>query len=136
VQVHARRAWSSAPRHSHLQMVWAGRTVVALATGLKVLGRHHMAADGSVAHDSHAEVLARRAFQAYLWDQAERCMRGDPSILVRRAEPPNDVPATTMDRPPPLAIAPGVSFHFYVSHTPCTMPTVLVTTTCAQRGRR
>ena len=37
---------------------------MALATGLKVLGQSAMRADGTVVHDSHAEVLARRAFQA------------------------------------------------------------------------
>jgi len=38
--------------------------VVALATGLKVLGRNQMSPDGSVVHDAHAEVLARRGCQA------------------------------------------------------------------------
>jgi len=39
--------------------------VVALATGLKVLGRNQMSPDGCAVHDAHAEVLARRGCQAY-----------------------------------------------------------------------
>ncbi|CAM9706750.1 unnamed protein product, partial [Ectocarpus fasciculatus] len=41
--------------------------VVSLATGNKCVGRDKIPDDGSVVHDSHAEVLARRALLLRLW---------------------------------------------------------------------
>ncbi|CBN79376.1 conserved unknown protein [Ectocarpus siliculosus] len=41
--------------------------VISLATGNKCVGRDKIPDDGSVVHDSHAEVLARRALLLRLW---------------------------------------------------------------------
>ena len=46
--------------------------VVALATGSRCLGASQLPADGSLLHDSHAEVLARRAFLVYLLEEVKK----------------------------------------------------------------
>ena len=46
-------------------------SVVALATGLKCLPAEHRCPGGRVVNDCHAEVLARRALQAWLYGEVE-----------------------------------------------------------------
>jgi tRNA-specific adenosine deaminase 1 len=45
--------------------------VVAVGTGTKCLGDSETSASGDLVHDSHAEVVARRAFVLYLVNQVK-----------------------------------------------------------------
>lgn len=54
------------PHLSHHQL-----EVVALGTGSKCLGTSNWCPKGSLLHDSHAEVIAKRSLQLYLIDQAK-----------------------------------------------------------------
>ncbi|CAN0229489.1 unnamed protein product, partial [Hapterophycus canaliculatus] len=51
--------------------------VVSLATGNKCVGNGQIPDDGSVVHDSHAEVLARRALLLRLWKELRLRAPGD-----------------------------------------------------------
>lgn len=79
--------------------------VVALGTGSKCLGENQLSSEGMLVHDSHAEVVARRAFMVYLLEQMEKAVNGDISV----------VEATSSK----FKLKRGIYFHFYASHTPC-----------------
>ncbi|KAJ3145533.1 tRNA-specific adenosine deaminase 1 [Geranomyces variabilis] len=90
---------------------------IALGTGLKCLNPSQMPADGSCLHDSHAEVICRRSFMHYLYasleaEQSGQAIKGKgPRILVPQEK---EGEANRLYR-----VADGVSFHFYVSQSPC-----------------
>ncbi|KAJ3169931.1 hypothetical protein HDU88_000573 [Geranomyces variabilis] len=73
-----------------------------------------MPADGSCLHDSHAEVICRRSFMHYLYTILDAEQRGEtikgkgPRILVPQEKDEGR-----------YRVADGVSFHFYVSQSPC-----------------
>uniref|UniRef100_A0A146LV80 tRNA-specific adenosine deaminase 1 n=1 Tax=Lygus hesperus TaxID=30085 RepID=A0A146LV80_LYGHE len=79
--------------------------VVSLATGTKCIGANAMVMDGTVVNDSHAEVLARRNFLRYLYDQLEITVQCGPSIFTKNNQK--------------FQLKPGVKFHFYTSQVPC-----------------
>lgn len=79
--------------------------VVALGTGSKCIGSQQLPCGGGVLHDSHAEVIARRAFVLYLIDQVRKAAEGHNSIFERR-DGAYDLKS-------------DISFHFYTSNTPC-----------------
>jgi tRNA-specific adenosine deaminase 1 len=85
-------------------------TCAALATGMKCLPRDKIQSlDGNVVHDSHAEVLALRAFNRFLLDQSA-LLCADPSAdnLLR--------PSSAQQ---PFTINPQTSIHMYCSEAPC-----------------
>lgn len=83
-----------------------GLEVVALATGTKCVPRRMFTCDTLI--DCHAEVLARRAFKRWLYEQLRSCERGPErhSVLYRK-------------RNGKFGLQEGVHFHLYVSTTPC-----------------
>lgn len=129
--------------------------VVALGTGSKCLGTSKWCTKGSLVHDSHAEVVAKRSFQLYLMDQVEAAQLGRKSIYGIDKKSCDSVPCQNdgTDRSLPnqvlvssdercsgkgeqtndtainstklsgtsskLVMKSGISFHFFISHTPC-----------------
>jgi len=86
-----------------------GGEVVALGTGSKCMTGENISGNGLTIHDSHAEVIARRAFCRFLYSQLELCSQSceDASIL-QRAECSGK-----------YTVRPGVTFHMYISTAPC-----------------
>lgn len=85
--------------------------IVSLATGTKCLGYKELVNTnlydmGSRLSDSHAEVLTRRAFIRYLYDQIDQLLSLNKSqvFIINDGS---------------IEFKNGVSFHFYASHTPC-----------------
>jgi tRNA-specific adenosine deaminase 1 len=97
--------------------------VVALATGNKCAGGGYRArnTDGDVLFDSHAEVLARRAFRRFLVSEsAVVCTTGGQSNFVERtAAVCAAAVAGGGQSPHTLRIRPGVEFVLFISQTPC-----------------
>ncbi|EZA53394.1 tRNA-specific adenosine deaminase [Ooceraea biroi] len=86
--------------------------LVALATGTKCLGESELINStpeerGSRLSDSHAEVLARRAFVRYLYDQIDMALSGSGSAVFSRNSKNK------------IELNSDISFHFFSSQTPC-----------------
>ncbi|XP_037785807.1 tRNA-specific adenosine deaminase 1-like [Penaeus monodon] len=88
-----------------LQLEEGNLQVVSLGTGSKCIGASQLTETGDILHDSHAEVVARRAFMLYLLEQIDRAVKGQESLF--------------QEEEGKYIIREGVTFHFYVSHTPC-----------------
>ncbi|XP_076765723.1 tRNA-specific adenosine deaminase 1-like [Xylocopa sonorina] len=87
-------------------------SLVALATGTKCLGEIDLVntelyEEGCRLNDSHAEVLARRAFLRYLYEQIDLLLSDGRSDIF------------ALDDTKKIKIRDGVSFHFFTSQTPC-----------------
>ncbi|XP_076239356.1 tRNA-specific adenosine deaminase 1-like [Calliopsis andreniformis] len=95
-----------------LQKCNCSLSLVALATGTKCLGEVDLIntklyEEGCRLSDSHAEVLARRAFLRYLYEQIDLLLSGSKSDIF------------TMDDTKKIQLLEGISFHFFTSQTPC-----------------
>lgn len=77
--------------------------VVALGTGSKCIGKNKMSKLGDILNDSHAEVMCRRAFLRYIYDQ----MSKDTSLLSFDPETKK------------YDLNSDAKFHFFTSHVPC-----------------
>ena len=110
--------------------------VAAIGTGTKCVGQSRVDDDGLVVPDAHAEMVARRAFEGFLMHDLTRHLSRDSNSTAVAASQcgagpadpgPGDslffetVELTTADAGSELVIRrrPGVSVHFYTSHTPC-----------------
>ncbi|XP_040927205.1 tRNA-specific adenosine deaminase 1 isoform X2 [Betta splendens] len=86
----------------------AEKDVVSLGTGTKCIGQTAMSPSGNVLNDSHAEVIARRGCIRYLMQELYKAVTGGTSSVFCAA-----------DQRGKWKLQPGVSFHFFTSHTPC-----------------
>ncbi|CAH0385929.1 unnamed protein product [Bemisia tabaci] len=83
--------------------------VVSLATGSRCIGKSRLNATGTLVHDSHAEVLARRGFLRYLYEQIEMFQRRGTSDVIEESN-------FTIEK---FKLKDSVEFHFFSSHIPC-----------------
>lgn len=77
--------------------------VVSLGTGTRSLPRSKYCKLGLIVNDSHAEVIAKRAFQRYLYSELKK----NNGILQFNDETKS------------FDLQEDISFHFYTSHVPC-----------------
>ncbi|KAF2455837.1 adenosine deaminase/editase [Lineolata rhizophorae] len=88
---------------------------VALATGMKCLPTSRLPqASGNILHDSHAEILAIRAFNRFLLDECA-ALKADSNRFVRRRE----WIELSDEEPQPFALVQDVKIHMYCSEAPC-----------------
>ena len=107
--------------------------VVALGTGCKCVPAHRRDSEGYVVADSHAEVIARRAFVRWLMEQARAAAMGERSSAFERNDEDDDdgdddseawcdaaAPFVRARRRGALVrMRTGVEFHMYCSQPPC-----------------
>jgi tRNA-specific adenosine deaminase 1 len=82
--------------------------VVSFATGNKCLGNAKLVSNGTLVHDSHAEVLARRGFIRFILNDIELTLEGGTDGVFEL------VKGTGWYRPKP-----GIGFQMYISDSPC-----------------
>lgn len=85
--------------------------VLCMTTGTKCLAEKQLPSDGTLVHDSHAEVLARRCFIRYLFNEIIKLNQDDSyvsKILVRNT---NNSMSFSMRLEHDLTL--------FISHTPC-----------------
>ncbi|PIA15531.1 adenosine deaminase/editase [Coemansia reversa NRRL 1564] len=107
-------------------------TCVALGTGLKCQNRKQLSKFGDTVRDSHAEVIARRSFVAYLIEQ----------ILMLQKEP-TSVSILKQGKCGRYQLCDGIRVHLYTSLCPCGDATIdsdynqdINVEPCAKRPRR
>ncbi|PNF38265.1 hypothetical protein B7P43_G11619 [Cryptotermes secundus] len=81
--------------------------VVALGTGSKCIGKSKMSPTGDILNDSHAEVMARRGFLRYLYDQVLMTYQTGSSEIFKCFSGGKCV------------VKNNITFHFFTSHVPC-----------------
>lgn len=85
---------------------------VALGTGSKCLSHNRLSLRGETVHDSHAEVLARRCFLRYLYDQLRKFYSEPrPSDCIFQLD--------SNDAEHRCQVLPDLYFQMFVSHSPC-----------------
>ena len=85
-----------------------GGEVVALGTGTKVINGEYLSDSGLAINDCHAEVIARRALVRFLFFQLELFTKGQEEVSIFEQKKNGK-----------FVLKAGVSFHLYISTTPC-----------------
>ncbi|XP_064466456.1 tRNA-specific adenosine deaminase 1-like isoform X1 [Ornithodoros turicata] len=83
--------------------------VASLATGTKCLPTMLLNSQGDQVADSHAEVLTRRCFLRYIYQELLKLAKGQQSVTFLR-EDSNEFMAK---------LRPEIRLHLFTSHTPC-----------------
>ena len=100
--------------------------VVALGTGTKCLPASSRCPRGEALSDSHAEVIARRAFVRFLYDELERATSDDGDGETKRDATDANASivewvatTTTTTTTTPFRLRGGVRVHLYATQSPC-----------------
>jgi tRNA-specific adenosine deaminase 1 len=85
--------------------------VVSMATGSKCLAEKDLPINGSLIHDSHAEILARRCFIRFVYNEIEELLfeKKDSSMIIEMICKDNAR----------FSIKKNINFILFTSHTPC-----------------
>ncbi|XP_063697666.1 tRNA-specific adenosine deaminase 1 [Culicoides brevitarsis] len=83
--------------------------VVSLGTGTKCLTGQNLAEHkGTKIHDSHAEIIARRGFLRYIYEQIGLHLNGKSEIFEKNFTSEHK-----------LKLRDDINFHFFTTHLPC-----------------
>ncbi|KAI0217422.1 hypothetical protein L0F63_001552, partial [Massospora cicadina] len=80
-----------------------------ILSGIVLSAAAKLAPFGDTLNDSHAEVIAKRGFQSFLWSEMLKALAGGPSVL--RFDPNAEFAFEFKD--------PTTAFHLYISQAPC-----------------
>ncbi|XP_077116699.1 double-stranded RNA-specific adenosine deaminase isoform X3 [Ranitomeya variabilis] len=83
-------------------------TVVSIGTGNRCVKGEELSLHGETVNDCHAEIIARRGFIRFLYDQLMKYNPDSPEDTIFE-ESEGEL----------LRICPGVTFHLYISTAPC-----------------
>ena len=79
--------------------------IVCIGSGTGFINHEHLVNDGRAVFDCHAEVLARRGLQAFLFKQVESASKEAPSIVHKKGGK--------------FHLREGVGFHLFINKVPC-----------------
>ena len=83
--------------------------VISMGTGSKCVGQNKLSSDGDLLNDSHAEIIARRGFLRYMYQEMEDFFTSGKESSVLTLDPNSNEFQTKM----------GIEFIFFSSWTPC-----------------
>lgn len=83
--------------------------VVSFGTGSKFLYEKHFDSKGNAVHDTHAEVVARRGFIRYIYNEINQCIANSSESIFERSDDLNGK----------YRLKSGIKFHLYISSAPC-----------------
>lgn len=72
------------------------------------MGKGLLSQNGDTLNDSHAEIMCRRGFLRYLFEQLEHSLQGDDASIFTYSETSKK-----------FQLAKNISFHLFTTHAPC-----------------
>ncbi|KAK5582872.1 hypothetical protein RB653_004461 [Dictyostelium firmibasis] len=91
------------------------KQVLSLGTGNRCLGKSSLSSQGDVLNDSHAEIICKRSFQKFCYNEILNLLQSkDYNSVLFNIENNNN-----NNNLPIISLKKGHSLHFYVNQTPC-----------------